>query len=63
MEGNFLWLYPGALLCIIPMGVIVPVIQMGASKDDLAIILYFLTRHSFRLALCDRDRHLTGGSI
>ena len=25
------------------MGVIVPVIQMGASKDDLAIVLYFLT--------------------
>ena len=25
------------------MGVIVPVMQMGASKDDLAIVLYFLT--------------------
>ena len=25
------------------VGVIVPVIQMGASRDDLAIVLYFLT--------------------
>ena len=25
------------------MGVIVPVVQMGANKDDLAVVLYFLT--------------------
>ena len=37
-----IWLIIIALLHSL-MGVIVPYIQMGGSKDDLAIILFFLT--------------------
>ena len=33
------------------MGVIVPYIQMGGGKDDLAMILYFLTVSVYLLSL------------